>query len=553
MAKYTIGLDYGTQSGRAVLLDLTTGNEVAAAELVYPHGVMDYSLPDGTLLQPDWALEHPKDYLDVLTTTIPAVLRESGVDPEDIIGLALDVTSCTLVPTCADGTPLCFLPEFAHEPHAFIKLWKHHAAQPEADKLNAIAAQRGEAFVARYGEKTSSEWMFPKVWQVLDECPEVYAAADRFIEAGDWLVWQLTGVEARSTCAAGYKALWHKQTGYPEPAFFRALDPRLEQVVADKLEAPLVAPGGKVGELTAEMAEKLGLKPGIAVAAANVDAHVTMPVAGITEPGQMLMIMGTSTCHMVLDEGEHIVPGICGYVEDGILPGLVGYEAGQPCVGDMLGWYVKNAMPAEVKARADALGMDGHQYLTQEAAKLVPGENGLIALDWWNGNRSVLVDGELSGVMVGMTMTTQPAEIYRALIEATAFGTRRIIEQYEAYGVKIDKLYAAGGIARKNPLMMQIYADVTGREIAIVASRQAPAVGSAMFAAVAAGKAAGGFDTIQDAARAIGRTLPEKYEPNPDHAPVYDALYAQYVKLHDLFAGDKSVMQTLKQLRSNTR
>ncbi len=548
--KYAIGIDYGTRSGRTVLVELGTGRELAVGVLPYPHGVMDEILPSGKQLPHDWALQHPRDYLDVLAVTLPAVIRDSGVDPADIIGVGIDFTACTMMGVKADGTPLCFLPEWAEEPHAYVKLWKHHAAQGEANRLNQIAARRGEAFLARYGGKVSSEWMFPKIMQVLDEAPEVYAASDRYIEAADWVIWQLTGNETRNACAAGYKALWSRREGYPSEDFFRALDPRLEHVVDEKLSRALLPPGSKAGEVTPEMAAKTGLRPGTAVAVANVDAHVTVPAVGIAGPGKMLMIMGTSICHILVGDRERIVPGMCGVVEGGVLPGLPGYEAGQSCVGDLFAWFVENCLPAAYTEAAAAAGADIHRYLAEKAAALKVGQSGLMALDWWNGNRSVLSDADLTGLMLGMTLLTRPEEIYRALIEATAYGTRMIIENFVENGVPVDGLYAAGGIARKNPLLMQIYADVTGREIRVAASSQAPAVGAAMHAAVAAGAAAGGYDTILQAVREMGRAPDAVYTPVPEDQATYEALYREYKLLHDAFGrGADNVMKRLKSIR----
>ena len=288
MEKYTIGVDYGTLSGRAVLVNARTGQELADAVYEYPHAVMDEQLPCGVKLGTDWALQHPQDYLDVLAHTIPEVLRKSGVSADDVIGIGTDFTACTLLPTKRDGTPLCFLPEYEREPHAYVKLWKHHAAQDKANRLNEIAAARGEAWLQNYGGKISSEWAIPKIWQVLDEAPEIYAAADRFIEAADWIIWQLCGQETRNSCTAGYKEIWNKKTGYPSPDFFKALDPRLENVVQEKLGTVITPLGSRAGSLTEQAAALTGLRPGIAVAVGNVDAHVCVPAVGIDGPAKML-------------------------------------------------------------------------------------------------------------------------------------------------------------------------------------------------------------------------------------------------------------------------
>ena len=553
--KYSIGVDYGSLSGRAVLVDVQTGEELAVSVLPYPHAVMDEYLPDGkTKLATDWALQHPQDYLDVLATTIPDVLKKANVSADDVIGVGIDFTACTVLPTLADGTPLCFLDEYKSNPHAYVKLWKHHAAQDEANKLNKIAEERGEDFLARYGGKISSEWLVPKIWQIVDEDPDLYNKMDRFIEATDWIVWQLTGNETRNSCTAGYKALWHKQKGYPSNDFYKALDPRIENMVDEKLSRDITPLGDKAGEITEKAAKLTGLKVGTAVAVGNVDAHVALPAVGITEPGKMLMIIGTSTCDILLGEKECIVPGMCGVVEDGVIAGFMGYEAGQSCVGDHFDWFVKNCVPQGYMQEAENEGKNIHKYLREKASALKVGESGLVALDWWNGNRSVLVDVDLTGVMVGMTLLTKPEEMYRALIEATAYGKRMIIETFKENGVPITELYAAGGIAQKDEMMMQIYADVTNMELRISASAQTPALGSAMFGAVAAGKENGGYDSIVDAAKVMGKVMDKVYKPIPENVAVYDKLYQEYKILHDYFGrGENDVLKRLKNIKKSVK
>ena len=554
MAKYCIGVDFGTLSARAVVIEVGTGRELASATLNYKHAVMDEYLPTGERLKPDWALEHPQDYLDCLGYTIPEAMKNAGVDAEDVIGVGIDFTACTMVAVDKDGTPLCLKPEWEHNPHSWIKLWKHHAAQDEANRINAIAEERGETFLARYGGKTSSEWMFAKIWQVLNEAPEVYDATDRFMEAGDWVIMQLTGVEARNACMAGYKALWSKSEGYPSKDFFKALDPRLENVIEDKLTTNIYPIGAKAGEITEAASKLTGLKVGTAVSVATVDAHVSIPATGSVEAGNMLMIMGTSTCDIMVSNEEHIVPGMCGVVEDGVIPGLLGYEAGQSCVGDHFNWFVDTCVPEEYAREAAEKGMDLHQLLTEKAAQLKPGESGLLALDWWNGNRSVLVDVDLTGMMLGMTLTTKPEEMYRALIEATAYGTRIIMDTFEESDVKINNMLACGGIAKKNPFLMQIYADVLNREIKVVKSTQAPALGAAMFGAVAAGAERGGYDDIADAAREMGGVEDKMYHPIPENVEIYKKLYDEYKLLHDFFGrGGNDVMKRLKAIKEQQR
>ena len=554
MSTYAIGVDFGTLSGRAVLVDVNTGEELASSVLDYPHRVMDEQIPCGKKLPPDWALEHPQDYLDVFSHTIPEILKKTGVSPDDVVGLGVDFTACTILPVKKDGTPLCFLPEFRDNPHAYVKLWKHHAAQDKATRLNEIAKDRKEPWLSRYGGKISSEWAVPKIWQTLDEAPELYAAADRFIEATDWVVWQLTGIETRNACTAGYKAIWHKKDGYPSKEFFAALDPRLENLVDEKLSRDILPLGDKAGEITEQAAKLTGLRKGTAIAVGNVDAHVCMPAVGIDAPGKMLAIMGTSTCHILMGKDEKQVPGMCGVVEDGVMPGFFGYEAGQSCVGDHFAWFVDNCLPASYIDEAKARGLNIQKLLREKAEKLRPGESGLVTLDWWNGNRSVLVDVDLTGMMLGMTLLTKPEEIYRALIEATAYGTRMIIETFRENGVPVDGFYAAGGIAEKDPMTMQIYADIINMPIHISGSAQGPALGSAIFGAVAAGKAAGGHDSVFEAARIMGKLKDTVYTPIAENAAVYDKLFAEYRTLHDYFGrGDNDVMKRLKEIKKSAK
>jgi len=553
--KYSVGIDFGTESGRAVLVDVTSGREVATSVYVYRNGVIAEFLPGSRIrLEPDWALQDPEDYIRTFQRTVPAVIRKSGVDPADVIGVGIDFTACTMLPVVSDGTPLCRLPAYRKNPHAWVKLWKHHAAQPEADRINATARKMNQTWLDRYGGKISSEWFFSKVLQILDEAPEIYAAADRFIEAADWVVWQLTGVETRNSCTAGYKAIWSKRDGFPDQEYFAALDSRLEHVIDEKLSRTIQSIGDRAGGLTAEAARWTGLKAGTAVAIANVDAHVSVPAATVTEPGRMVMIMGTSICHMVLGDRQRTVEGMCGVVEDGIIPGLFGFEAGQSGVGDIFAWFVDSAVPPEFHAAARKRKIDLHKALEEEAARLRPGESGLLALDWWNGNRSVLVDVDLTGVLVGATLATRAPEIYRALIEATAFGTRVIVEAFDAIGVAVNELVACGGLPEKNKLLMQIYADVTGRQIKVTASKQTPALGSAMFGAVAAGAAVGGYATIFEAAQRMARLQKVTYRPIPSNQKIYERLFAEYAHLYDYFGrGGNDVMKRLKVIKAEAR
>lgn len=549
MSQYTIGIDFGTLSGRALLVDADTGHEIASAVHHYADGVIDTHLPgSNTPLPSDWALQNPADYLAVLRHTIPAVLKESGVNAIDVKGIGIDFTACTLLPTLSDGTPLSATAQWQGHPHAWTKLWKHHASQRQADQVNEVARQRGEKWLPRYGGKISSEWAFPKMLQVLQEAPEVYAAAQRFIEAGDWVIWQLTGRETRSACFAGYKCMVTDE-GFPSNEYFAALDPRFADVVDTRLSRTFVQLGEQAGRLTDSAARMTGLGPGTAVAVANVDAHVTVPAVKVTGAGIMVAIMGTSTCHMLIGDSFQTVEGMCGVVRGGIIPGAYAYEAGQSCVGDGFAWFVENAVPASFFEAAKDSGLDIHTYLENEAAKQQPGEHGLVVLDWFNGNRSTLVDAELTGLIVGMTLTTRAPDIYRALIEATAYGTRTIIEAFEGKGLPVHEYVAAGGLPEKNKMLRQIYADVLGKPIRLSGSAQAPALGSAMHAAVAAGI----YPDIQAAANTMGSIKDEIIHPIPAHQAVYNQLYAEYRTLYDTFGrGANDAMKRLKNIRRRT-
>jgi L-ribulokinase len=549
--KYVIGIDYGTESGRALLVNAENGEEVAQHVTLYPHGVIDQKLPGlDTALKEDWALQHPDDYLQVLRVSVPEVIKTAGISPASVIGIGIDFTSCTMLPVDEQGEPLCFDMNWQVNPHSWVKLWKHHAAQEEALKITEKALETEQSFLGRYGYALSSEWMLPKVWQILNEAPDLYQQTFRFVEAADWVVWQLTGSLARNSCSAGYKGIWHKANGYPDKNFLNQLDPRLKNVYETKLAGEVLSIGSKAGELTEDMAGMMGLAAGTAVAVSIIDAHAAVPGVGVTSGGKMVLAMGTSLCHMMLSEHEKTIPGICGVVEDGIVPGFFGYESGQAAVGDIFAWFVKHGVPEYITKEAEQLGISVHDLLEQKAEGYKPGETGLLALDWWNGSRSPLMDADLTGLLIGYSLSTKPEEIYRALLETTAFGTRSIIETYESAGIPVDELYACGGLPQKNKLLMQIFADITGKEIQLADSSQPVALGAAIFGAVAAGSKAGGYDHIQEAAKRMARVKAERITPNPKHSKIYDELYDYYKQLQNWFGKEQpQMMHGLKKLR----
>jgi L-ribulokinase len=537
---YAIGVDFGTESGRALLLELGTGREAAVSDVRYPSGVIDRALPGtGEELAPDWALQDPDDWVAVVETAVPAVLASAGVAGADVVGIGVDFTSCTALPVRADGTPMCTEERWRSHPHAWPKLWKHHAAQPVADRLNEVADERGEAFLARYGGKLSSEWYFPKLIELWLEDREVYDEAYGFIEATDWIVWWLTGNERRATCTAGYKACWSESDGLPGADFFEAAYPGFSEPAA-KLGTEFHQLGTPAGTLRAEVAARTGLPESTAVAVGNVDSFVSVPGAGVDRPGTFVTVVGTSICDLVIDRKETLMGGITGVVKDGILPGLYGYEAGQAAVGDMLAWFVE----------AIWAGEDAYEELESEAAKLGPGETGLVALDWWNGNRTILADADLSGMIAGLTLHTSRAEIYRALLEAIAFGNRRIMDNFEEHGMKLEEIVACGGIAEKSPLTMQLLADTSGRPVRVPDSTQIPARGAALFGAVAGGA----FEDIEAAIAATRPPVAFSYAPDPDAGAVYERVYAIFRELHDILGeSHANLLHDLKRVRIERR
>ncbi|MFV1979823.1 MAG: ribulokinase [Rhodothermia bacterium] len=540
-----IGLDFGTEAVRAVLVDADHGELMATSARSYANGVIDVVLPgEGLTLGEGWALQNPTDWLLGLVEVVREVVHHSGSSPDEIVGLGIDFTSCTMLPVDISGQPLSTDPKWAGEPHAWPKLWKHHAAQPQADRINTAAAEGDESWLARYGGKISSEWMMPKALEILENAPDVYHAADRLVEAADWVVWQLTGTGIRNSCSAGYKAQWHRKEGFPERKFLESLDPDLGDLFETKLRGPVVPPGRKVGPLTDHWAGHLGLPKSTVVASPIIDAHAAAIGGGSARPSDLFMIMGTSTCHLLLADAEIPVQGVSGVVEGGIVDGLFGYEAGQASSGDCFAWFTANAVPDEYGLLARG-ARTIHDVLSEKAADLDPGENGLLALDWFNGNRSVLADADLSGAIIGITLSTRPEEIYRALIEATAFGTRKIIDTFEDAGLPINTIRAGGSLA-KNDLLMKIYSDVLQRDILVV---EAPEV-SARGAAILAGVAAGRFETAGEGAERIGTRFARTFSPDRAHAEVYEKLYSEYEKLHDYFGrGDNPVMKVLKETR----
>ena len=550
--KYTIGIDFGTLSARAVLCSVADGTIVATDTYDYPHGVMEHSLPDGTPLGDDWALQHPADYPEAMTATVRSIMAQSGVSPDDVIAIGLDFTSCTVLPIKKSGLPLCVFPEFSSEPCAYVKLWKHHGGQPEANIINTVAAE--SHWVKRYGGRMSSEAQFPKVFETINDAPHVFDAADYYMEGGDWMVMLLTGKPTKSVCAAAFKGSYDVRTGYPADEELAAIEPKLVTYVHEKMDYPLVYLGESAGTLTESMAESLGLKAGIPVASAVIDAHAALPAVKAYKKGQLMTSIGTSSGLILVSDEEKIVEGISGVTKDSIYKGLFSYEAGQVCVGDHFAWAAKTCCPASYDAICKERGINAHVLLNELAAKLKPGESGLLALDWWNGNRCILEDADLSGLLVGVTLQTKPEEIYRALLEATVYGARMIVDVFRANGIAVDEIIAGGGIPFKSPLLMQIYSDVMNLPIKVAGSSQSGAHGSAIFAAAAAGKDRGGYADLFTASEAMGAVSDKVYTPDPENVKVYEKLYKEFVILHDYFGrGENDVMKRLKAIKAEAK
>ncbi|WP_061962520.1 ribulokinase [Demequina flava] len=546
MTKYAIGVDFGTETCRAVAIDLSDGREVAIASSAYRHGVVDDIFPEsGKKLPNDWALQYPADYLEALVASVKGVLGHDEINPEAVLGLGIDTTACTLIPVDANDVPLADLDAFRSEPHAYAKLWKDHSAQPQADRVNALAELRQEVFLNYYGGKVSAEWVLAKTLKWFEEAPVVFDAAERIYECGDWLVSTLVGTEARGVAVAGYKAAYQRDIGYPSPAFLEALSPGFSKML-EKYGHAFLEPGDRAGTLTPMWAKILGLSPETIVSTSNLDAHVAVLGAGVSEPGEMLLVMGTSVCNLMLSEEKQFVPGAAGVVFNGLIPGYWAYEAGQAGVGDTFGWFVRNFVPAEYEIEAESRSQTTFELLEERSAAMEPGESGIVALDWFNGNRSTLMDSHLSGLLVGLTLQSKPEHVYRALIESSAFGQRRIIEAFQDAGLPVRRIVACGGLPRKAPLLMQTLADVLNVEIEVSDSAHTPAVGAALHAAIAAGPDLGGFGSFDEAAK-IASPIATRYFPNARRAKKFDGLYDLYHRLYEHFGNaDRELMHSLR-------
>ncbi|PAP75010.1 ribulokinase [Rubrivirga marina] len=554
---YALGLDYGTNSVRALVVDTQTGAEVGTGVFEYPSGQAGILLDAS---DPNLARQNPQDYVDGLEGSVRAALEDAagteGFAPDRVVGIGVDTTGSTPIPVDAEGRPLGLDPRFRDELAAQVWLWKDHTGHAEAAEITAAAKERHPEYLATCGGTYSSEWFWSKILRCARVAPEVFEAAHTWVEHADWMPAVLTGTEhpdrlTRGICAAGHKAMFHERWGgYPDADFLASLDPRLARVRQSLPDSTRTA-AEAVGGLTEEWSARLGLPAGIPVATGAFDAHLGAVGSGIA-PGTLVKIIGTSTCDLMvapLDDDFSEAPGLCGVVPESVVPGQYGLEAGQSAVGDIFNWFVGTIRPEG----------ETHGSLTDKAERLAPGASGLLALDWHNGNRTVLVDQRLTGLVLGLTLHTTPAELYRAFVEATAFGARVIMERYEEVGSAVERIVNCGGISAKNEMVMQIYADVMGRPVYLSRSAQTCALGAAMAGAVVAGAEAGGHDSFPDAVDAMTGVQDRVFEPDADRAAVYDRLFSHYRRLHDAFgvAGQSDdladVMKDLLDLRDAVR
>lgn len=537
MKKYSIGIDYGTESVRGILVDLLTGEEVAHAVSEYKHGVLDKALPNGTVLDEKWALQVPADYLNALFEVVTRLCEKSHIKSKQIVGLGIDFTSSTIIPTDKHLNPINEL--YPENPYAYVKLWKHHAAQKYADEITTLLSEKAPHVLKRYGGKVSSEWLFPKILQDIREQPSIFDKVDLYIEAGDWIVSKLVGQLTRSTNTLGFKALWHHEEGYLSESVLATVDENFKGIYESKLRGRVLPVGSKAGTLTEDMAGKLGLSSNVAVAVNIIDAHAANAAVGGIKDGDFVMALGTSTCQMLISSKEKTVNGITGYVKDGIAPGYFAYETGQAAVGDSFSWFVKNLVNEHISNEARQSDRTPFEVLEDKCKDISVGENRLIALDWLNGNRSDLNDSSLSGVWIGLTLATKPEDIYRALLESTAFGNKLILMNYLDAGFEVNRIFACGGLPKKSELFVQIYADVLNKPIIVAGSKENTALGAAIYGALAAGSENGGYDTLVQATEKMSRVEERVIHPNPENVDKYKEMYEIYRSLHDFFGIEK--------------
>lgn len=540
---FSIGVDFGTSSGRVFLVNTENGEIISKYIKRYSHGVIEGEL-NGRELPSSYALQNANDYMEVIEAGIPIILEEANIAPSEVVGIGIDFTSSTVMFVDGHMEPIHNKLEFQNHPHAYVKLWKHHGAQAEADLLFQTALAEKKRWLGYYGFNVSSEWMIPKILEVNNKAPEIMAETADIMEAGDWIVNKLTNQNIRSNCGLGFKAFWEETSGFHYDLFDK-VDDKLSEIIRSKVDATIINIGESAGTISETMALKLGLSPDTQVSPFIIDAHSSLLGIGSTQEKEMTMVMGTSTCHLMLSKAQHKVPGISGSVKGGIIPELYAYEAGQTAVGDLFEYVAKQA-PYEYVVEANRRGISILELLTEKAERLYPGESGIIALDWHNGNRSVLSDSHLKGCLFGLGLQTKHEEIYRAYMEATAFGTKMIMNQYQEWNMEVNRVFACGGIPKKNKLLMDIYANVLNKSITIMDSEYAPAIGAAILGAISGGT----YRTFNQAIDAMKEPVLYTVEPEQQKVSRYEQLFSAYKELHDLHGYKKvRIMRNVNQLK----
>lgn len=530
---YTLGIDCGTQSARAVIVRVRDGSIVSDSDMAYPHGILTEKLPDGTELPKGFVLFMAEDYMEVLPVIVQEAMRKAGIRAESLIGIGVDATSCTVVPCMADGTPLALAREYQKNPHAYVKLWKHHNVKAQAERIENLARKRNSKFLSYYGGMVSCEWMLPKVLQIYEEDRPIFDKTAHYVDLCDWLTWKLTGNLTRSINSAGFKGLWSAEEGDISRDFLDGLYKGFGGAYYEKvLKGPIFLSGACCGILCPSAAKWLGLPAGIAVSSGMMDGHASVVSMGMKKAGEMAIIVGTSNAIPML--ADHLTPieGFCGVVRDGIIPGFYGYTAGQISTGDMLDWYITNIIPARYEEEAKRRGMTPHMLMAEKAEKRRPEKNPLTILDWWNGNRSVLCNQQLSGMIWGLTIATRPEEIYCAMLQGIACGTRVIMERGRACGIDIEGVFACGGIPRKNPFFMQQYANILNMPVYAANEENSSAHGSAVCAAAAADIKKGGYASLVQAMEQMRIRDLTEYRPQQEYRADYEEIYQRYQDLY---------------------
>lgn len=548
MATYTIGIDFGKNGCRALLVDTTDGSEVACSSVEYNNGIMINNFFNGVPLPENWAIADPQDYIDVVAEAVNEIVE--NVQASEIMGLGIAFSSCCVMPVKADGTPLCALPEFKNNPHAYIKVTRHRSAVKQAEKIGKLAKQYNEPWVATGKNEDSNEWMLPKVLEIIDEAPQIYEAADFFMEATDWLVWQLTGNPVRNAFSASFKAQIDDKGDGPSTEFLRAVNPMLENFYKTKLNIPVASPITRAGGLTRSMASLLGLKPGTAVAVGGVDVLTCLPALDMCEEGGLVGILGETSTFITISKKEVILNGIARGVKGSIIPEYYTYKSNLKCVGDNYAWFLNNFVPPEYHVGAKAEGRNLHSFIAQKMMRLAPGENGIIAINWHKGSYAPIEDKKLSTVYVGMDKSTRVEHLYRAIIEGMAFDTRYVIEEYTSKDIDIDCFYGVGTIAERNPFISQLYADILGIPVRVAGTSKSPALGAAIVASAISGV----YESINEAAHNMGVLKNVVYFPNITAVSIYDEMYQEYKKVREYFSvKQSSIMHNLKDIKAKCK